>query len=261
MSPLSVIDAHCHLEPAEFQDRDEVIARARAAGVSHFIVVGAGDTLANVDNALALAAAHPDMSAVIGIHPHQAKLLDDGLLEAIEGHAANNPKVVAIGETGLDYFYDHSTEQQQKDGFSKFIALARRVEKPLVLHVREAHCDARAMFHEEGGLDVGAVVHCFTGTAQDARSWLNLGCYLSFSGIVTFKTADDIRAAALLVPADRILVETDCPFLAPAPKRGKRNEPAWVTHTLQALAKLRQVPVDELAAQTVENTRRCFRLP
>ncbi|MSP60262.1 MAG: TatD family deoxyribonuclease [Myxococcales bacterium] len=259
---MRVIDSHCHLEEKDFgADRDEVIARARSAGVAHFVVVGSGDSLANVENAVALADANPDMSAAIAIHPHDVARMSDATFARIAELAATNPKVVAVGETGLDYYYDHSPRDAQRAAFRRFIALARTVKKPLTLHIRDAHEDARAIFAEERASDVGAVVHCFTGTTSDARAWLDLGCFLSFSGILTFKTAEEIRRAAALAPEDRILVETDCPYLAPVPYRGRRNEPAHVVETLKVLAQVRGLPLEEMARATVANTQAAFRIP
>lgn len=259
---MDLIDSHCHLEPADFGDeRDLVIDRARAAGVCHFVSVGSGASLANVDNALALAAAHPDFSCAIGIHPHDVGRTPDGAMERIEELARTRREVVAVGETGLDYHYDHSTREEQQAAFRRFVAIARAAKKPLTLHIRDAHDDARRILVEERGTEVGAIVHCFTGTVDDARAWLALGAYLSFSGILTFKSADEIRRAAAFAPADRILVETDCPYLAPVPHRGKRNEPAWVVETARVLAAVRSAALEEVAAATVANTRAAFRLP
>jgi TatD DNase family protein len=168
--------------------------------------------------------------------------------------------VVGVGETGLDYHYDYSPRDIQKEAFRRFVALARAVRRPVVSHVRDAHGDAAEILRTEGAAEVGGVIHCFTGGVEDARAYLDLGHHLSFSGILTFKTADDIRAAARFSPSDRILVETDAPYLAPIPHRGKRNEPAYVAHTLEALALLRGVPVAELDRVTTENTQRLFGL-
>ncbi len=168
--------------------------------------------------------------------------------------------MVAVGETGLDYHYDHSPREVQREAFRKFIAIARGAGKPLTLHIRDAHADARAILVEEKAMEVGAIVHCFTGTVEDAREYLNLGCALSFSGILTFKSADEIRRAAAFAPADKILVETDCPFLAPLPYRGKRNEPAYVVETLKVLATVRKISVEEAGAATVAATRAAFHL-
>ncbi len=256
-----MIDSHCHLERADFGDeREAVIDRARAAGLTHLVAVGSGASLENVHNAVALAETHPDISAAIGIHPHEVAGMDDATLAEIEQLATNHPGVVAVGETGLDYHYDHSPREVQQAAFRRFVALARAASKPLTLHIRDAHADARAILVEEKAMDVGAVVHCFTGTVGDARAYLDLGCYLSFSGILTFKTADEIRRAAAFAPSDRILIETDCPFLAPVPHRGKRNEPAYLVETATVLAEVRGRSMTEVVEATDRATRRAFRL-
>lgn len=261
---LGVIDSHCHLELADFRGdenaRAATIERARQAGVAHFVVVGSGASLANVENAVALAHAHPDMSAAIAVHPHDASRLPASALEEIERLAATDGRICAIGETGLDYHYHHSPPEAQQEVFRRFIALARRLGKPLTLHVREAHDDARRILIEEEARDVPIVVHCFTGTLDDARAYLDLGCFLSFSGVLTFRSADEIRRAARFAPADRALVETDSPYLAPEPHRGKKNEPAYVVEVLRALAALRSVPLEQAAADTASAARRALRL-
>jgi TatD DNase family protein len=174
---------------------------------------------------------------------------------------APHPRVVAIGETGLDFYYDHSDRAAQADVFRRFIGLARRVGKPVVCHIRDAHEEARAILAAEGAMEVGGVIHCFTGTPDDAAAYVAMGFHVSFSGIVTYKTAQPIRDAVRQVPLDRILIETDCPYLAPVPKRGKRNEPAFVVHTAEVVAREAGVPVADLAAATVANTARIFRFP
>jgi TatD DNase family protein len=264
---MRIIDSHCHLERKDFGDeRDAVVERARAAGVVHFVAVGSGDSLGNVENAVALARTHRDISAAIGIHPHDVARIPPGALERIEQLALEEPRVVAVGETGLDYHYDHSPREVQQEYFRRFIGIALRARKTLTLHIRhapgaDAHADARRILVEERGFEVPVVVHCYTSGPVDARAWLDLGAYLSFSGILTFRTAGEIREAAALAPEDRILVETDCPYLAPIPYRGKRNEPAYVVETLKVLAATRQVPVEDVARSTTENAARAFRLP
>lgn len=259
---MLLIDSHCHLEIPDFGDeRDAVIERARAAGVHQFVAVGSGRDLSHVENAVALAEQHGDIHAAIGIHPHDAVGLTDEMLSAIERLACEHPRVVAVGETGLDYHYDHSSPEVQQAAFRRFIAIARRAQKTLTLHIRDAHADARRILVEEGGTDVPVVVHCFTGDKGEAREWLDLDAALSFSGILTFKSADAIRDAARFAPAERVLVETDCPYLAPVPYRGKRNEPAYITKTVECLAEVRGVSVGRVAEQTYANTVRAFQLP
>lgn len=248
---MNLIDSHCHLELKDFGDeREAVIARARAAGLVHFVAVGSGASLDNVENAVALAEAHPDISAAIGIHPHDVARIAEGTMERIEALAESHPGVVAVGETGLDYHYNYSPPDEQRAFFRRFIQMARRTKKTLTLHIRDAHAEARQILVEESGFDVPVVVHCFTGTPEDGRAWTELGAFLSFSGIISFKTAAGIRAACEEAPADRILVETDCPYLAPVPHRGRRNEPAYVAHVLARLAEIRGWTLDEAEART-----------
>ncbi len=257
----TLIDSHCHLDMDDFAaDRPAVLARAAAAGVSRMITIGAGGAIEVNRVALALADQHASVFTTVGIHPHDASIVTPEVLDVI-ARLARHPKVVAIGESGLDYHYDRSPRARQRDAFRQFTALARALALPLVVHLREADEDAVRILREERADECGGVIHCFSGNVESARGFLDLGLYLSFSGIVTFKSADDVRAAARIVPDDRLLVETDAPFLAPAPHRGRRNEPALVVRTAAALAELRGQPLDALAAVTVANTRTLFRLP
>jgi TatD DNase family protein len=257
---IELIDSHAHVDGAEFDgDRDEVLARARAAGVRRIITVGTGPSLERIARAPALAAREPDVFATVGVHPHDAARLEPSWWPELE-RLARLPRVVAVGETGLDYHYDHSPRDVQKQAFRAHVGLARRVGKPVVCHVRDAHADTVAILADEGAAEIGGVIHCFTGAPDDARAYVAAGFHVSFSGIFTFKTAEAIRAAAREVPLDRILVETDCPYLAPVPLRGKRNEPAFLTHTAAAVAREKGVSPEELAAATTANTSRLFRL-
>lgn len=270
------IDSHCHLEPADFRtedgrdERDDVIRRARQAGVTRLIVVGSGHGQAEIDNALAYARMDPNIFAAIGVHPHDAHVLADETREEAQAlwqsleRLSTEPRVVAIGETGLDYYYKNSTPEQQQHVLRRFLRLSATVKKPISLHIRDAHDDARRIVREEWhgqSPNPGGVIHCFTGNSDDARLWLDLGFHISLSGIVTFKNAQQIRDAARIVPADRLLLETDCPFLAPVPKRGKRNEPALLVHTAQCVAELRATYLDKLADETRTATERLFALP
>ncbi len=234
--------------------------RAREAGVSGFVCIGSGRSLEEVTNAEKLASTHENMWAAIAIHPHDAAAMSDSDFNAIAELARTSKKIVCIGETGLDYYYDHSPRDMQKTVMTKFVGLARELRLPLSLHIRDAHEDALAILLSENAADVGGVVHCFTGDERDAERYLALGFYISFSGIVTFKSARPIQAAAKLVPANKILIETDCPYLAPVPMRGKRNEPAYLVHTARFVADLRGVPFDEFSRTTRENTQRLFGL-
>jgi TatD DNase family protein len=255
---ISLIDSHCHVGEAEYDaDRAAVLARARAAGVCQLIVAAAGGSVATNLRALEVAEREPDCHAVVGVHPHDAKLVDDSLLERLRGWA-RHPRVVAIGETGLDFYYDHSPRERQIEEFHRFAALARDASLPLVIHSRAAADETLRVLREER-VESG-VMHCFTYGPEVARRVVNLGLYVSFSGIVTFRNAVEVREAARLVPLDRLLVETDSPYLAPEPSRGGRNEPARVVDVAKGLAVSLAQPLEKLAERTVENTRRLFRL-
>jgi TatD DNase family protein len=263
---LRLVDSHCHLEAKDFttadghDERADVLARARAAGVEAFVCVGSGGSMHEVQTALSFAEAHDDIWAAVGIHPHDAARVPAGAVDEIAELARYNRRVVCVGETGLDYHYDHSPREEQKALLRRFVAIARDAGKPLSLHIRDAHDDALAILGDEGAADVGGVVHCFTGNLADARRWIALGFHISLSGVVTFKSAEAIREAASWIPLERLLVETDCPYLAPVPMRGKRNEPAFVAHTATAVARLRGVDAGEFAAATTANARRLFKL-
>jgi TatD DNase family protein len=224
------------------------------------ICIGSGRDLAPARAAVELAAREPDLFASVGIHPHDVGAMTEDTWQALDG-LARAPRVVGIGETGLDYYYDHSPRDAQQGAFRRFVALARAVGRPVICHIRDAHEEAAQILVEEGAAAVGGVIHCFTGGVADARRYLDLGFHLSLSGILTFKNAQPIRDAAVAAPLDRLMVETDAPYLAPVPHRGKRNEPAYVTHTLAFLAELRGIPYQAAAEATTRNARRLFRLP
>jgi len=255
-----MIDTHCHLDVDDFgPDRAEVLARARAAGVSTMICIGSGRDVGAARAAVRLAAEEPDIFAAVGVHPHDvARMAEQDWTELAA--LARAPRVVGVGETGLDYYYNHSPPDAQRAAYRRFVALAREVGRPVISHVRDAHDDAFEVLASTGARDLGGVIHCFTGGVPEARRYLELDQHLSFSGILTFKSAGPIREAAAFAPLDRILVETDAPFLAPIPFRGKRNEPAYVAKTLETLALLRGISVDEADHHTTENARRVFRL-
>jgi TatD DNase family protein len=250
-----LIDTHCHLDGHYFPEgADETLARARSAGVTGFVCVGVG-SLEQTEAALALAARRADVWATVGVHPHDAASLDAGL-EAELLRCAAASRVVAIGEIGLDFHHDHSPRERQKEVFRRFIQLARERKLPIVVHTRSAAEDTLQILAEEGARDVGGLIHCFSEDKAFATRALDLGFDLSFSGIVTFKRALAIQEVAAWVPADRILVETDSPYLAPIPLRGKRCEPAYVLHTARFVAGLRGVPLEELALLTSQNAQR-----
>jgi TatD DNase family protein len=260
-TPL-LVDSHCHVAEPEFDDdRAAVLARAAASGVTTLVCVGAtGAVEANLPS-VALAGRHGEVEvfSTVGIHPHHASTGDDAAFATLERIAASRG-VVAIGETGLDFHYDFSPRPSQLAAFARTVALARRLRRPLVVHVREAHAEAAALLRAEAAADVGGVIHCFTGDAADAARYLDLGFHISFSGIVTFKNAAPVREAACIVPADRLMVETDAPYLAPVPHRGRRNEPAWVRAVAEAVAAVRGEALDAVAAATTRNARRLFAL-
>jgi TatD DNase family protein len=243
-------DSHCHV-PYEGVGVD-VIADARVAGVERWIPVGtdAAQSRAAIDTA----AAHDGVWATVGLHPHDAS---NGV-ETIVG-LLDSPRVVAVGECGLDYHYDHSPRPQQRDAFAAQIQLAHERDLALVIHTREAWDDTFSILAAEG-VPERTVFHCFTGGPGEARRCLDLGAVLSFSGIVTFKAAEDVRAAAALTPLDRLLVETDAPYLAPVPHRGSRNTPAWVPDVGVGVAGVKDVDVDTIAAATWATAERVFRL-
>ncbi len=254
---MTWFDTHCHLDSEHNPDGpDAALGRARDAGVSAFLCVGVGG-LAQAQQALALAEQHSDVFASAGVHPHDAERDTDLDFGALWAH----PRLLAVGEVGLDYHYDHSPREKQAEVFRRYIALAREVHKPLIIHTRSAAEDTLQILENEGARDAGGVIHCFSEDRAFAERALDLGFYLSFSGIVTFKTARAIQEVAAWAPADRVLVETDSPYLAPVPLRGKRCEPAFVVHTGKFVAGLRGVDEAHLAALTTENAQRCFRVP
>lgn len=257
----TLIDSHCHLEEERFApDCDSVVRRAVEAGVTRMITIGASGGMQANDDAIAVADRHAAVFATVGVHPHEARLVDADVVARLQ-HLARHPRVVAVGETGLDYYYDNSPRPAQQEAFRAFVALARRLALPLVVHLRDADDDALAVLREEKAAEVGGVIHCFSSDRAAARAFLDLEFDISFSGIVTFKTADELRAVAAMVPADRFMVETDAPYLAPVPFRGRRNEPAYVVCTAAAVATARGQSLQDVAALTTANAERRFRLP
>ena len=259
---MSLVDSHAHLDFEDFEgDLDGVVARAAAVGVDRIVVVGLWRAPGSFGNAVALATERPaTFAAIAGIHPHECARVPEADWEESERLAAS-PVVVGVGETGLDYHYDLSPRDAQRDSFRRSLRIARAVGKPVVVHVREADADCAAILAEEGLPEAGGVIHCFTGDWPAARTYLDLGMHVSVAGIVTFKTAGEIREAVRLVPRDRLLVETDSPFLAPVPFRGKRNEPAHVIHVASKVAEVWGVSPGEVAEVTTANVKRLFRLP
>jgi TatD DNase family protein len=257
-----LVDSHCHLDPQYFPaGPEDVVARAEALGVIGFVVIGVGGDLAPARTAVDIASRWPDkFGAVVGVHPHDATTLTTESEAELERLGAS-PHVVAIGETGLDYHYDHSPRGTQREAFARLIALARRQKKPLVIHTREAAQDTLTLLETEGARDVGGIIHCFSEDLPFARRALELGFDLSFSGIVTFKSAHSVHEVAAWAPLDRILVETDSPYLAPVPMRGKACEPAFVVHTASRVAELRKTSLESIAHATTMNAERRFGRP
>jgi TatD DNase family protein len=259
-----LIDSHAHLDFAEFgEDLDATVARAREAGLVHVVVVGQwrqANRMAGARDAIELAKSDRSFfSATAGIHPHDAAQATDADFAQLETMCAES-SVVAVGECGLDFHYDRSPREAQREVFARQLRLARKLQKPLVVHTREADLETADILARELGPD-GGVIHCFTSDWTAAQRYLALGMSLSFSGVLTFKNADAVRDAARRAPLERLMVETDCPFLAPIPHRGKRNEPAYVALTAARLAELRGLPLSELALATTRNARRALRLP
>ena len=259
------IDSHCHLDGDAFDaDRDEVVTRARDAGLLAMLNVGTGDPHSDdFRKAVAVAEKYENIFASVGVHPHDAKLYDD----AAEAHLvelARSEKVIAWGEIGLDYYYDHSPRDVQREVFQRQIRKAKELGLPIIVHSRDADEETVEILRDECGERSGGkapgIMHCFGGTAEMAKALLPLGFFISFAGNVTFKKAENLREAAKVVPIDRLLVETDCPFLTPVPFRGKRNEPAYVVHTARFLAELFGVDVESLAEQTTDNFLTLFDL-
>jgi len=257
---LPIVDSHCHLDCEDFRaDLPAVLERARNAGLIAMVCVGSGGDLATAERAVELAGREPDIFAAIGMHPHDARKVTPECWPAL-AELATKPRVVGIGETGLDYFYNHSPRQVQREVFERFLALAASVNRPVICHVRDAHGDAIEVLRRGPVPDASGVLHCFTGNVDEARKYLDMGLCLSFSGILTFEKADELRKVAAFAPIDRILVETDAPYLAPNPYRGQRNEPAFVAKTLEALAEVRGISLGRAAEATTANAFRLFAL-
>jgi len=259
------IDSHAHLDVPHYDaDRAEVIARAREAGVEMFLEICGSDVAkGSLDEGLKLVEAHPFIYGAVGVHPHEASLYDDSLEEKLL-EMSRHEKIIGWGEIGLDYHYDHSPRDVQRQVFARQLELALDRKLPAIIHTREAEDDTIAILKEAwadgGGGESGGIIHCFTGTQALADAAIEMGFHISFSGVVTFKAAEELREVARSVPMGRLLVETDCPYLAPIPYRGKRNEPAFVVETARKLAELKGVSVAEMAEVTTVNFKRLFHL-
>ena len=252
-----LVDSHCHLDFPDFADElDDVIARARDAGIESLLTICTQVT--KFDHVRAIAERYDHIHCSVGIHPHNAAS-EPTVTATHLVRMADHPKVIGIGETGLDYYYDKSPRDRQRDNFRVHIEAARETGLPLIVHSRDAEQDTADILADEMGKGAyTGVMHCFSSRAELATAALDLGLYISLSGIVTFKNAEELREIAKAVPDDRLLVETDAPYLAPVPKRGKRNEPAFVAHTAAHVAELRGVSLDDLASTTTENFYRLF---
>jgi TatD DNase family protein len=259
------LDSHCHVTADEFaEDRGAVLDRAQADGVEAFIGIGSGYGVAENLRAVQLAERDPRVFATVGVHPHEAKDLDDSGRRDLLGWL-DHPRVVGLGECGLDYHYMNSERDEQRAVFAEQVAWARERDLPVSIHVRGDEPDAFGemleIWRAEGGGGLEGVLHCYTGSTRFAQQAIDAGFYVSFSGILTFKSADELRDTARALPLDRLMVETDAPLLAPQGHRGKRNEPAWVTRVGEALAEARGEALEDVARATTHNARRLFRLP
>ena len=259
---MRLVDSHAHLDGDDLAaDLPGLRRRAGSAGVERVVCIGLWRAPGDFGNALRLAADDPGFfSATVGIHPHECARVPEPDWEACR-RMAGDPRVVAVGETGLDFHYDHSPRPDQERSFRRSIAMAHQAGKPVVVHVREADGPCARVLREEGVPPAGGVIHCFTGDWEAARTYLDLGLFVSVAGVVTFRNAEAIRDAVRRIPRDRLLVETDSPYLAPVPFRGKRNEPAHVAEVARAVAGLWGVDPEEAARVTGDNARRLFRLP
>lgn len=257
------IDSHAHIDGPEFDaDREQVIQRARDAGVSTILNIGTGDPHSGaLERSVELAEKHKDIYTAIGTHPHDARLFDDEAENRIMALIKQSSRIAAWGEIGLDFHYDNSPRDVQMKVFARQLELAREARLPVIIHTREAEAETIDILRSAWlGANVPGVMHCFSGSLALAQQAMELGFSISFSGIVSFKKAEDLRTIAKQVPLDRLLIETDCPFLAPAPFRGKRNEPAYVVEVARCLAGLHGVSVEEIGRITSENFERLFKL-
>src|SRR5690242_10275977 len=259
---MELIDSHAHIDFPQFaEDREAMLDRARAAGVSTLLAIGTGPGPEKLDSALPFAEKHAWIYATVGIHPHEAKAVTTNHLDELS-KLAKHPKVIAWGEIGLDYFYDHSPRETQHKVFRDQMALAQQAKLPIIIHCRDAWADCMNMLEEHWEpTGIGGILHCFTSTLEDAKHGLDMGLLISFAGNSTYPKAQNLRDIAKALPLEKILIETDSPYLAPQAYRGKRNEPAYVAEVARMLASVRDLSPDDVAAATAENFRRFFRLP
>lgn len=251
-----LFDSHAHLDDKRFnKDRDDVIKRAKDNDID--LIVNPGSSFETSNAAVQLSQQYDMIYAAVGVHPHNAKTMDDQMLQLLEG-MAKKEKVVAIGEIGLDFHYDNSPRDIQKKWFRKQIQLAKKLKLPIIIHDRDAHMDVMEILKDEEAFDNGVLLHCFSSSAELARQYVDLGAYISLAGPVTFKNAKTPKAVAKAVPLDRLLIETDAPYLTPEPYRGKRNESSYVKYVCQEIAALKGVSFKEVAEATKENAKRYF---
>ncbi len=256
-----IVDSHTHVSDGRFdEDRLEVLERGRAEGVEAFVDIGCWPEHERRLASVRLAEEHPDVWSVVGVHPHDVGSIGDDDLAHVRQLVAEHDRVVAVGETGLDYHYDHSPHDVQRRWFARFLELAGELDSPCVVHSRSADDDTVSVMREAGAADLQGVIHCFTGGPGLADAALELGWHIGFTGIVTFKRAENVIDAVRRCPLDRMLVETDAPYLAPIPHRGQRNEPAYLPRTVERIAQIKGVTVEEVAAATTANARRLFGL-
>ena len=255
-----LVDSHCHLDSDKFTGEvDVIVERALAAGVAGILTIGTGEGPPGIDCAIRVAERFPNVVASVGVHPHDAAKCTSHTFSDLKSLGVH-PKVVGFGEIGLDYHYDFSPREQQREVFIEQLKLARELDLPVIIHTREAWDDTISVLREFGqGLP--GVMHCFTGSPEQAREALDLGFHLSYGGVLTFRTADNVRESAAMTPDDRLLVETDAPYLAPIPYRGKRNEPALMVESVRKLAEVRGSTLENLAALTTANFDRLFSRP
>jgi TatD DNase family protein len=258
---MELIDSHAHIDDARFaEDREEMLGRARAAGVTTLLAIGTGPGVHKLDAAMPFAEAHEWIYTTVGIHPHEAKDVTARHLDEL-ARLAEHPKVIAWGEIGLDYFYDHSPRDVQERVFREQMALAAAAKLPIIIHCRDAWADCLRVIEEVWGpTGLGGILHCFTSTLEDARRGIDMGFMVSFAGNSTYPKTQNLRDVAKVLPIENILIETDAPYLAPQPYRGKRNEPAYVAEVARTLASVRDLAAEEFAARTAENFRRFFHL-
>ena len=253
-----MIDSHCHVDDGDFDaDRAEVISRAHEAGVTHLLAIGSGDGPPDLEAGIRLAERNSGFFATVGVHPHKASAVTAEILSRLP-ELCRHPKVVGFGEIGLEYHYDFVPRDVQKDVFVRQMEIAREARLPIIIHARDAWDDCFALIESHWDETIGGIFHCFSGGVAEMRRTVELGFHLGFGGVITYPKATEVQDAAREAPAERLLLETDCPYLAPVPFRGKRNEPAYLAHTAARLAELRGVSMAEIDQLTTDNFSRLF---